>query len=295
MFFLESLSALLHLLLLQTVPSHLFLRLLAREEMSVSEMLLFFFTALWCSFFFSFFCFRGCWDTLFIRGCFCIYVLLPDTQESTGLNDEQAVSARPPIKKLIVCPSEKEGNDPLGFNCTSFLTLLYTHTHTHTHAHTHMYTHTHTHTHTHNIHTVQLKSNTFWLLSACVLKVFCLMLLLPLMFPMSSLLPSLQGFICGYLAPSTCKLQCVAEWLWRSLLHTCIYTGTNVKLEAVCVNIILRTNLVMSWPAYMRRRVIKIPSKISQAAIIYWWIRTQRTKHFSSPFSLSCFPSSFCL
>ena len=26
-------------------------------------------------------------------------------------------------------------------------------------------------------------------------------------------------------------------------------------------------------PAYMRRRVIKIPSKISQVAIIYWWMR----------------------
>ena len=78
------------------------------------------------------------------------------------------------------------------------------------------------------------------------------------MFPMNSLLPPLQGFIVDYLALSTCKLQWVAERLWRSLLHTCIYSGTNGKLEAFWVNIILRTNLVMLWPAYMRRRLIKI-------------------------------------
>lgn len=47
-----------------------------------------------------------------------IYVLFPDAEESTGLNDEQAASALLPIKKLIVCPSRK-GNDPLGFSCTS--------------------------------------------------------------------------------------------------------------------------------------------------------------------------------
>lgn len=49
-----------------------------------------------------------------------IYVLFPDAEESTGLNDEQAVSAQPPIKKLIVCPPRR-GNDPLGFNCTSLV------------------------------------------------------------------------------------------------------------------------------------------------------------------------------
>lgn len=45
----------------------------------------------------------------------CIYVLFPDAEESTGLNDKQAASALPPIKKLIVCPSRK-GNDPPGLH-----------------------------------------------------------------------------------------------------------------------------------------------------------------------------------
>lgn len=45
----------------------------------------------------------------------CIYVPVPDAEESTKLNDEQAQSAPLPIKKLIVCPSRK-GNDPLGFS-----------------------------------------------------------------------------------------------------------------------------------------------------------------------------------
>lgn len=49
-----------------------------------------------------------------------IYVLFPDAEESTGLNDEQAASALLPIKKLIVCPSTK-GNDPLGFSLHIFL------------------------------------------------------------------------------------------------------------------------------------------------------------------------------
>lgn len=44
-----------------------------------------------------------------------IYVLFPDAEESTALNDEQAASAPLPIKKLIVCPSRR-GNDPLGFS-----------------------------------------------------------------------------------------------------------------------------------------------------------------------------------
>lgn len=44
-----------------------------------------------------------------------IYVPLPDAEESTALNDEEAASATLPIKKLIVCPSRK-GNDPLGFS-----------------------------------------------------------------------------------------------------------------------------------------------------------------------------------
>lgn len=44
-----------------------------------------------------------------------IYVLFPDAEESTGLNDEQTASAALPIKKLIVCPSRK-GNDLLGFS-----------------------------------------------------------------------------------------------------------------------------------------------------------------------------------
>lgn len=57
--------------------------------------------------------------TLHTRGLW-IYVLFPDAEESTGLNDEQAASALLPIKKLIVCPSRK-GNDPLGFSLYIFL------------------------------------------------------------------------------------------------------------------------------------------------------------------------------
>lgn len=64
---------------LRSVPSHLFLWLFAREEISVSEMLLFFFMALWCS------PFRGCWDALFILGAFefmCCFQMLRNRQGS---------------------------------------------------------------------------------------------------------------------------------------------------------------------------------------------------------------------
>ena len=65
--------------------------------------------------------FGGCWrcslHTLWI------YVLFPDAEESTELNDEQAASASVPIKKLIVCPSWR-GNEPLGFSRTSLTTQI---------------------------------------------------------------------------------------------------------------------------------------------------------------------------
>lgn len=87
-----------------SVPTHLFLWLFASEEISVSERLLLFFMAPWCS------PFRDAEMHCSYPGL-RIYVLFVDAEESTGLNDEQAASAPLPIKKLIVCPSRK-GNDP---------------------------------------------------------------------------------------------------------------------------------------------------------------------------------------
>lgn len=92
--------------LLQSVPSHLFLWLFASKEISVSEMLLVFFMAMWCS------PFRGCWDALFILWPWNLCAVsrcwgIDRAQWWTGGVSPAA------NQKLIVCPSRR-GNDPLG-------------------------------------------------------------------------------------------------------------------------------------------------------------------------------------
>ena len=162
LFFLESLSALLHLLLFQTVPSHLFLRLLAREEMSVSEMLLFFFTALWCSSFSFLFLFQR---MLRYAVHTWLFLYLCAAPRHTGIDRAQWWTGRvsPAANQKVNSLSIEEGGQwPPGLQ-PHFLPHSHTHTHTHiihthTYTHTHMHTrihahfhaHTHTHAHTHS-------------------------------------------------------------------------------------------------------------------------------------------------